>query len=250
MTKYKLTISDVQKLCSTHGVPYLKTTKLYYKKFAYNLTLKHVNIWQHMAGRSFSSNDQEMNDIRAIHHGLIHTYAAFGKLLEKKGIEFRTRRELNYNIYFDDPVVFRLALRQLSQNILELNGPAHDQHLEKMRHNRKILVRDRLWYKHYRYKITYRGTSDFQENTIPRILEFKKQCEDTEIKLSSNIYTAIRQSTTKYSQYSRWRRVQPWHTCSVYLNNEDTLVYYKMMVPGESDYEHEIILLSELETDK
>lgn len=256
MMKSVLTIDDTKQLALSNDIDYINSTKLYYKTFAFNLTLKHINIWHH-ANRQHASA-QDFEDVRQLHCQFNTLYRKFTKLLDSNNIEYRTRREINFNLYFNDPNVFDLAIKSFSENIIELNGPAHNEHLSAMRNNRKVVVRENLWYKKYRFKVSYRGTSDFQDFVVPSLLEYKKSLTEDEIKLSSNIYRIIDNrykpayTTAAFGNFKRfyYKGVQPWHTCSVYLDNEENYVMYKMMVPGESESEHEILLLSELESDK
>lgn len=201
----------------------------------------------------------DVRDIRQLHYYYNGLYSRFTTLLDRKGIEYRTRREVNYNLYFNDPSVFKMALKAFKQDVLEISGPANPDHLTAMRNNRKIVVRDSLWYKKYRFKVTYRATSDFKENIVPNIISYKRDLTKDEIKLSSNIYKILETPKSHnnmggtYSSFRRFvytRGVQPWHLCTVYLDNEDNYVMYKMMVGGDSESEQEILLLSELESDK
>ena len=254
--KSLLTINDVKLAAKANDIDYKNSTKLYYKTFAFNLSMKHINIWHHIYRDQAS--EQDTQDIRQLHYQFNNIYNKFTRLLDSKNIEYRTRRELNFNLYFNDPEVFELALKSFNEYIIEIFGPVHDNHLTTMKNSRKIVVRENLWYKKYRFKISYRGTTEFQETVIPSIMEYKDSLSDNEIKLSSNIYRILDNkmkpsyTTSTFTNFRRfhYRGVQPWHTCTVYLDNEENYVMYKMMVPGESDTEHEILLLSELESDK
>jgi len=150
-----------------------------------------------------------------------------------------------------------MAVRAFKRDIIRISGPVHGEHLSAMQKSRKIVVRDSLWYKKYRFKVIYRATSDFKQDTVPNIVAYKKNLTKDEIKLSNNIYRILQapkqQIQTKYQGYvARYRNigVHPWHTCTVYLDTEDNYVMYKMMVGGEIESEQEILLLSELESDK
>lgn len=254
MNKYKLNIADVKNIALSNSVPYITTTKLYYKQFAYNLTLEHINIWHH--SNFYSMPDADINEIRQLHRQFCSLYKQFTDMLDKKGIDYRTRKETNFNIYFNDPEVFRLSLKKFRQYIRELRGPQHIEHLDAMRDNRKIVVRENLWYKKYRFKVSYRGTSDFQDNIVPSIMNFRETLTEKEIKLSSNFYKVLNKPMVSNrtgfyrSNYRTFYGVQPWHICSVYLDCEENYVLFKMMVGGEVDSEQEIMLLSELKSDK
>ena len=64
MTKYKLTINDTIQLAAENDIQYEYTKKLYYKKYAFNLTLTHPSIWhQHLRGASMT----DIADIRTLH---------------------------------------------------------------------------------------------------------------------------------------------------------------------------------------
>ena len=253
MTKSNLNIADLQNLCEQYSIPYVASNKLYYKRYAYNLTLKHVNLWSHI--HRVTMGNGEINDIRELHWQFTKLYKNMCAVLDKKDFEYRTRRELNFNLYFDDPDALKVVLRMVPEHVIELSGPLHEAHLDTMRNSRKLVVRENLWYKKYKFKISYKGTSSFKQDTVPAIIDFKKTVGDNEMKISNNIYRIVEEQTspqlpTRSRFYFGHRGVHAWNTCSVYFDNEDTFVMYKMMVAGDPHEELEILLVHELDSDK
>ena len=142
------------------------------------------------------------------------------------------------------------------EHVIELTGPLHKAHLDAMRNSRKVVVRENLWYKKYKFKISYKATNSFKQDTVPAIIDFKKTVGDHEMKVSNNIYRIVEAQTSPpfINRTSRFyfgpRGVHAWNTCSVYFDNEDTFVMYKMMVAGDPHEELEILLVHELDSDK
>ena len=254
MVKSNLNIANIQTLCEENSIPYTNSTKLYYKRYAYNLTLKHVSLWSQYDRRQPGS---DISDIRELHWQFIKIYDNLCKILDKKEVVYRTRRELNFNLYFDDPTAFKVVLKMVPDYIIALSGPVNQSHLATMRDSRKVVVRENLWYKKYKFKISYKATNSFKEDTVPAIMDFKKSLTHDEIKLSNNIYRIIQEKNTPQRQrqsysgmYFGSRGLNSWNTCSIYFDNEDNFVMYKMMVPGNPYEELEILLVHELDCDK
>lgn len=253
-----LTINDLRSIVEGQ-TEYVVSDRLYYKKFAYNVTMKNSSLWsKEYWGRSnFYSIFNDTEAINAHKEKFAFHYSKqkrIMQLMDRLDIEYRVRRELNFNIYLNDNKIIKRMLDTIPEEIISVSGPKNDQHLNILNGGRKIIVRESLFYKKYRYKISYYATSDFKENIFPAIENLLPSLDYDQVKLSSNYYRLRRQIDLKSriigNRYQLRRTVDPWHLVTIYFKDEDDIVMFKMCVGGDPKQELEIMLHDELQTDK
>ena len=263
MMTYNLTIDNIIDLA---GDKFTVTDKLYYKKFAYNVTMKNHNMWH---GHHLNYSNDPFTDttrwfdnpgVIAEHRKKFSYHYAKQKrimqLMDRLDIEYRYRREKNFNLYVNDLRIVKRMLTSMPEEILDITGPKNQEHLDILVGGRKVVVRDKLYYKRFRYKISYYANHEFKEKTFPAIENVLPSLDMDRIKLSSNYYRLRRQQEINkqvQGKHPRWqlmRTVDPWHYISFYFEDEEDLVMFKMLAGGGSKTELEIMLHSELQNDK
>lgn len=263
MIKSNLSIDDIKNLVE-QTTKYKVSDKLYYNKFAYNVTMKNFSLWhtgEHIRYQPdpFTQVHRWFDDPKLVQERktkFAYHYTKqkrFMQLMDRLDIEYRFRREQHFNLYLNDSAIVQRMLKQIPEEIICVNGPKNQEHLNILRGGRKVLVRDNLYYKRYRYKISYYANHEFKETIFPAIEKLLPSMEMDHIKLSSNYYRLRRQQELKRTQFKQFqmaRTVDPWHYITVYFEDEEDLVLFKMMVGGTSKSEVEIILHSELQNDK
>jgi len=175
-------------------------------------------------------------------------------------IEYRFRREQNFNLYLSDSSIVRRILNTMSDDVLSIDGPKNEQHLNVLLSNRKAIVKPHLYYKKYRFKVAYNTNREFKEDIMPVLQQYIRDTPSENIKISNNYYklliemsestpTTQHQRGRSYGQMASWayrQRVSAWNIISVYFAEEEDYVMYKMMVGGNTLHEYEVILQQDL----
>ena len=251
MTKYALNIDSIRELCDQVGVKYTLSNKAFYRKFAYNISLRNISWWH--------NNDRVAEQKRREYLALVFKQQKITKLMDRLGIDYRFRREQNYNLYLSDTNIVRRILNTMSEDVLLIDGPKNEQHLDVLLSNRKIIVKPHLYYKKYRFKVAYNTNTEFKQDIMPVLQQYVKDVPPENIKISNNYYKLIREmskvapslppGSKSYGQLASWhyrQRVSPWNIISVYFADEDDFVMYKMMVGGNTLHEYEVVLQQDL----
>ena len=256
MTQCKLNIDNIRELCKQTGVKYTLSNKAFYRKFAYNISLRSISMWQYRDSDDLYAIKREYMNLVAKQHKIT-------KLMDRLDIEYRFRREQNFNLYLSDSSIVRRILNTMSDDVLLIDGPKNDQHLDVLLSNRKAIVKSQLYYKKYRFKVAYNTNTVFKEEILPVLSQYLKNTPIENVKVSSNYYKLIRdmeaeqskawvsnmKPSSNYSNIANWHyrpKINSWHVVSIYFADEEDYVMYKMMVGGDTLHEYEVILQQDL----
>ena len=80
------------------------------------------------------------------------------KTLKSHSIDYRKRHETNYYIYLKTSSDVSLMIELFVKNIVDVAGPHSEKHKDAMLSDFTLLVKDKLWYNQYRYKVNFRLT--------------------------------------------------------------------------------------------
>ncbi len=263
MNKSNLTIDNIRSLV-TDKTKYIVSDKLYYNKFAYNIAMRNYSLWhtgEHIRYQHnpFTQTTRWFDDPKLMNERKTRFAYHYAKqkrimqLMDRLDIQYRFRREKNFNLYVSDNNIVKRILDIMPEEVINIQGPKSQEHLDVLRGGRKVVVRENLYYKRFRYKISYYANSEFKESVFPAIENVLKSLDTDNIKLSSNYYRLRRQQelrSTSFNKVQMTRTVDPWHYITFYFQDEEDLVLFKMMVGGTSKTEVEVLLHSELQNDK
>ena len=131
MTQYKLNIDSIRNLCQQTGVQYTLSNKAFYRKFAYNISLRNISMWQHR-------DSENTYQIKREYFKLVAKQSKITKLMDRLDIDYRFRREQNYNLYLSDAGIVRRIINTMSEDVLSIDGPKNEQHLNVLLSNTKV----------------------------------------------------------------------------------------------------------------
>lgn len=143
------------------------TQKLYFKKFVYCIKL------------SFQETGSSAKKFRGNPH-----IRSVKTLLEDSGVPHRTRLDwhilskktisITFSVYLSDPVVFQLLMTGAhAQHIAWVSQPASDLHRDLLLSNTEILIRPRLLYGRFKYKVHLR--TGFKRQDQKPIMDWLEQ---------------------------------------------------------------------------
>jgi len=254
MTQCKLNIDNIRQLSEQLGVTYKLSGKVFYRKYAYNISLRNISMWQ-------QRDSENKYKIKREYFKLVAKQSKITKLMDRLGIDYRFRREQNFNLYLSDDTIVRRILNTMSEDVLTIDGPKNEQHLNVLHSNRKAIVKHQLYYRKYRFKIAYNTNTQFKEAILPVLKQYLRDTPPENIKVSSNYYRLIRDmetaqtmkqnapNGTNYKNLASWNyrsRINSWHTISVYFADEEDYIMFKMMVGGDTLHEYEVVLQEDL----
>ena len=178
------------------------------------------------------------------------------KTLKSHSIDYRKRDDTNYYIYLKTSGDVSLMIELFAKNIVDVAGPYSEKHKDAMLSDVTLLVKDKLWYNQYRYKVSFRLTRrdmDFFEEIAEFVTD---NFEHGTYKLNSVICEYPR---LKFINQSRNQRAAsaPWYattnllpyysTGTVYLKNYDDLCTIHMMHKSTITETVKIVLTHEIE---
>ena len=260
MTKFKSTISDVRKACSD-VCTYVYTEKLFFKTYSLRLGFDNIQLWtlfgfRHGGGYSITNNEdrrEDMNKLRNVHKKIT-------QFLDSNKIDYRLRRESKFHVYLNDTDIAIKLIKRFRLFLIDVHGPANEVQRDTMKNNCKILVRDNLFYKKYRYKIIWPGSTEIVDGGAEHIYDILKTLDEDSYRLSDNFRIAANitgtTSRTRYASYisrqltSGWRRLYDWHRVTIYLKDETDYLQIKLMTPYKTLEELEVVTQDEIDSDK
>lgn len=223
---------DESKIPAGCKVKYIK--KMYYSKYIYKLTLeidkakliKTNNMaWRNIRHASYSNRFQLVNELVNELKPVI------------KDDNYRIRAENCKVSFFTNNVDdVNSVILKFPGGVTELEKPMNTNHAEIIDKFRKVVVRQTLFDKKYKFKVYLRYGFDLRENRYKDVQEFLQN-------LDSNWginHTLDRFFNTKAST----RHVG--YTAAVYLNNTEDLMMFQLRFNNDINKIEEAILLNEL----
>ena len=228
-------------------VPYEYSSKKYYNKYTFRLQFKVFEMIKEGAwGRHYRvdnrynglSYDDFQNEITKQHKASVEQYKSIRRALfnrsKGKGYSLRASGWHGLNVYTENEHDVRMLLNNYNTEIKQLYAPMNETHV--MVHNERTKeLRQNLFYKKYRYKLEYYGTSKFKES-----VEGVAGCmpNDSTIKYSKNTRQCINESD--------WY-IRSWNICSIYFEYETDWLTFKMMCDERPLRIVEAVLFSEVD---
>lgn len=233
-----MTLLTLEQIKNT--VPYTMSQKPWYKEYPFRVGFQGWDLFT-------ASND--IAGCKALHR-LIR------KTLNAHNIDYKKRDENNYYIYLKTSGDVSLMIELFAKQIIDVAGPYSEKHKDAMLNDVTLLVKNKLWYNQYRYKVSFRLTRrdmDFFEEIAEFVTD---NFEHGTYKLNSIIceYPKLKLADTfksKQAPNALWyntTRLMPYvSTGTVYLKNYEDLCTIHMMHKSTITETVKIVLTHEIE---
>lgn len=225
---------------------YQMAHKLYYKKYP-------------ICVRFFSScNTHRWHDAVALEEWRKDLYR-YGEITRWLKVhlkcEYRTRHDGHLAVYLPDLEALSKVFYRYKNEIQTIEAPSNETHRDTMINDLNIIVRDKLFYKDYRYKVSsylYRRDMD---NWIELLEVCESSFDENSYKLNPTLKNYIQNKMTEQemqqlspSSLFKMRRWVPYSgTATVYLKEYDDVCTLHMLFKNIITSTTKIVLKSELE---
>jgi hypothetical protein len=233
-----MTLLTLEQIKST--VPYTVSQKPWYKEYPFRVGFHGWDL--------FAASDA-ISECKTLHRQI-------RKTLKSHSIDYRKRDDTNYYIYLKTSSDVSLMIELFANNIVDVAGPYSEKHKDAMLSDVTLLVKDKLWYNQYRYKVNFRLTRrdmDFFEEIAEFVTDnfehgtYKLNsviCEYPRLKL---ITQGRNQRAASAAWYSPTNLFPYFSTGTVYLKNYDDLCTIHMMHKSTITETVKIVLTHEIE---
>jgi len=178
----------------------------------------------------------------------------------RRYIPIDNRYEIVTTVYTSDQNIIDYILQDTfySRKILSIQGPISQDHVDQMSSKDwKVVVRDRLWYNNYKYKVNSWSNWRNQpsEEQYNDILKFcYTQFPDSRVVNSYGgygLYSSFYRSTTSSNSVLPIKRTYGNYIPMVYTNDQEQIFLFKMAYSNLLHIHIETVVThAELETDK
>lgn len=210
------------------------TQKMYYSKYIYKM------VFEIDRSKLIKSEVQSWRSIRNYHYtnrlALIHDLL---KELKKniKNDDYRIRAEnCSISLFTNSLDDINQLITSFSKNAIELYRPLNEQHVEVMDKFRKVVVRQSLFNKDYKFKIYLRFSFELRENRYKDVREFLENLDGE---------WAVNHILDRFFHTKMGGR-HLGYTAAVYLNKVEDLMMFQLKFNNDINKIEEAILLSEL----
>ena len=233
-----MTAFTLEQIKST--VPYTVSQKPWYKEYPFRVGFH---------GWDLFAAVNNISECKTLHRQI-------RKTLKSHSIDYRKRDDTNYYIYLKTSSDVSLMIKLFAKNIVDVAGPHSEKHKDAMLSDFTLLVKDKLWYNQYRYKVSFRLTRrdmDFFEEIAEFVTD---NFEHGTYKLNSVIceYPRLKLITQGRNQraasapwYTPTNLLPYYSTGTVYLKNYDDLCTIHMMHKSTITETVKIVLTHEIE---
>jgi hypothetical protein len=206
-----------------------------------------INIWSSGLYRNHDDHEKW-----AEHHRLKANHHSIKKFLQDNSIDHRIRSEVGFNVFINDQDAIKYLLDNHGDILNYVSGPVSEEHVEQVQQNNKIEVRRELFFKRYRYRMTYLSTDQFIQTGVQQIADILS--DSKAYRWNSNFSQALaisrRADSIPVNTYGRLTRFSRWNRCSIYLENDDDYFQIKLMCNIAPFSEAHAVLIDELDIDK
>lgn len=225
-------------------VPYTVSQKPWYKEYPFRIAF---------IGEFFNSDSLIRTKYRILHRAVRLTLAS-------QNISYRKRDDYNFYIYLKSSSDVSAIVQLYAKDIIDVAGPYSENHKDAMLNDLTLLVKDHLFYKHYRYKVSFRlfrTDMDFFEEIAEFVTD---NFEHGTYKLNSAItdYSKLKRTKSKklgpvtgspaLASWYTLNSVLPYvSTGTVYLKNYEDLCTIHMMYKSKITNTVKITLNQEIE---
>ena len=158
----------------------------------------------------------------------------------------------NFCIYLQSPEAVSDFLNSFGNTVIEIVGPATPSHASLLVNDETTILRDRLYYGEFRYKISMIKYRDRDMEVFGEVHDFILDSFDVNIYRCNSALRNYRRLKAIHSaahvggQWSKWSAL-PWKsTGTVYLKNYDDVCLLHLMFKEHIDSSTKIILIEEL----
>ena len=193
-------------------------------------------------------------DLFNIDSSTVHIHKQVRDTLRNSNIGFKQRQDRNYYIYLKSSEDVSLLLEQFENHIIHISGPYSEKHKNTMLSDLSIVVKDNLFYKEYRYKLSFwltRQDMDFFEEISEFVID---NIEYGTYRFNSVIrnYPSLKERDKMQISPNRWHSlgatIIPFYaTGTVYLKSYDDLVTIHMLYKSKITSSVKIVLTTEIE---
>jgi hypothetical protein len=233
-----MTAFTLEQIKST--VPYTVSQKPWYKEYPFRVGFH---------GWDLFAAVNDISECKTLHRQI-------RKTLKSHSIDYRKRDDTNYYIYLKTSSDVSLMIELFTKHIIDVAGPYSEKHKNAMLSDFTLLVKDKLWYNQYRYKVSFRlrrNDMDFLEEIAEFVTD---NFEHGTYKLNSVIceyprLKLITQGRNQRASVATWyypTNTMPYvSTGTVYLKNYEDLCTIHMMHKSTITETVKIVLTHEIE---
>jgi hypothetical protein len=231
-----MTTYTLEQIKST--VPYTVSQKPWYKEYPFRVGFHGWDL--------FAESDAILEG-KTLHRQI-------RKTLRSHNIDYRKRDDKHHYIYLKTSNDVSLMVELFAKHIIDVAGPYSEKHKDAMLNDVTLLIKDKLFYNQYRYKVNfkvYRSDMDFFEEIAEFVTD---NFEHGTYKLNSVICEYPR---LKLIALGRKAAAAPWYnpssslpwmaTGTVYLKNYDDLCTIHMIHKARITETVKVMLTHEIE---
>jgi hypothetical protein len=234
-------------LANDHNIPYEYSNKLYYRKYKFRLKFKvfelvragawgyHYRHNQKYHDLDYNKFNQAVAEQRALS---TEQYKSIRRALFRRskgeGYSLRASGWHGLNVYTVNEHDVRLLINNYGTEVRQLYAPKNEAH-ETLHGESTKELRQNLFYKKYRYKLEYNGTTKFKDSISSAV---GCMIDDGSVKYSLNTRACLKDD----SQF-----VRSWNICSIYFEHEEDFLTFKMMCNEKPAKSIEAVLFSEVD---
>jgi hypothetical protein len=233
-----MTLLTLEQIKST--VPYTVSQKPWYKEYPFRVGFH---------GWDLFAASNNVAECKALHRLIRRT-------LNAHNIDYRKRDDTNYYIYLKTSSDVSLMIELFAKNIVDVAGPYSEKHKDAMLTDLTLLVKDKLWYNQYRYKVSFRlrrNDMDFFEEIAEFVTDnfehgtYKLNSIITEYPRLKLIALGRKAVAAGLVWYSTTNTMPYVSTGTVYLKNYEDLCTIHMMHKSTITETVKIVLTHEIE---
>jgi hypothetical protein len=258
----KLSSTDLVDALSKKGIEYLPSKQIYYERFPYRVTMNPaipgLGTSRTMAARidvtSPERAKQKLEEfVDRIHNGITNAEKRLEMIdwIDRlPDVEYKKRMGgENQLFYFCNPDLVLAMVTQFSSLVESVTGPLNDAHQEHLSSDDdKVVFRSTLYYKKYRYRITFQESSKFYEDCCDELITHLEMLDRKTWK-ESKLYAC-----RKYYQFNKnsTRSTYPFrpspmkNPITIYLTDHDQYIYIKLLASEHIIESHKVISTDEL----
>jgi hypothetical protein len=208
--------------------------KMYYGKYIYKL------MFELDKSKLIQSSTKTIWNVRHRHY--TNRFQLINKLLELvkpvlKNDDYRIRSEgCSISLFTSDTDDVNALILAFPKNIIMVERPVNDNHIEIMDKFRKVVVRPSLFNKNYKFKIYLRAGFDLRENRYKEVQNFLENL---------NSDWAVNHTLDRFFNTTLMGR-HLGYTAAVYLQDTQDLMMFQLRFNNDINKIEEAILLSDL----
>lgn len=218
---------------------FIKAHKMYYKKYPFCVRFKAIDFFQ---SDGFAEHARNAREIKSF--------------LTRHDVNHRSRLDYHLAIYLLDLDSVFLLYNKLKDDIVSIEGPLNETHYNVLNDDLNVVVRDKLFYNKYRYKISSKFVhteSDQLNGLIDTCNSFEKDSYKFNKVIDSYIKNKMLDEATNKNYVSsrslyrsRYRYMNYIETATIYLTDYDDVCTLHFMFKNIISSTVKIVLTDEV----